>query len=103
MDASGLMRSVDHAAAMDDRWLFVASLTLLGFFGVWVVRFFVKQHERLLEDHKQSRECYQESLREVVAEQSGTNAKLVVCLENNTKVLEECRDELRWSRGRNKR
>jgi len=52
-----------------------------------VVRYFVKQHERLLEDHKQSRECYQESLRGVVAEQSATNAQLVVCLENNTKVL----------------
>jgi len=60
-------------------------------FGVWVVRYFVKQHEQLLADHKQSRECYQESLRGVVAEQSATNAKLVVCLDNNTKVLEECR------------
>jgi hypothetical protein len=30
-----------------------------------------------------------------VAEQSAANAKLIVCLDNNTKVLEECRDELR--------
>ncbi len=95
-----LIRSVDHAAAMNDRWLFIASLALLGVFGVWVVRYFVKQHERLLDDHKESRECYQESLRGVVAEQSATNAKLVVCLDNNTKVLEECRDELRCSRRR---
>ena len=98
MNPSELIRSVDHAAAMNDRWLFIASLMLLGLFGVWVVRFFVKQHERLLDDHKQSRECYQESLRGVVAEQSATNAKLVVCLDNNTKVLEECRSELRCSR-----
>jgi hypothetical protein len=95
-----LIRSVDHAAAMNDRWLFISSLALLGVFGVWVVRYFVKQHERLLNDHKESRECYQESLRGVVAEQSATNAKLVVCLDNNTKVLEECRDELRCSRRR---
>jgi hypothetical protein len=95
-----LIRSVDHAAAMNDRWLFIASLALLGVFGVWVVRYFVKQHERLLDDHKESRECYQESLRGVVAEQSATNAKLVVCLDNNTKILEECRDELRCSRRR---
>jgi len=103
MNASELIRSVDHAAAMNDRWLFVASLTLLGLFGVWVVRYFVKQHERLLDDHKESRECYQESLRGVVAEQSAMNAKLVVCLDNNTKVLEECRDELRCSRRRNRK
>ena len=33
-----------------------------------------------------------------VAEQSAANAKLIVCLDNNTKVLEECRDELRLVR-----
>ena len=100
MSATEIIRGVDHAAAQDDRWLFLASLALLGMFGVWVVRYFVKQHERLLDDHKESRECYQESLRGVVAEQSATNAKLVVCLDNNTKILEECRDELRCSRRR---
>jgi hypothetical protein len=98
VNASELIKGVDHAAAMNDRWLFIASLALLGAFGVWVVRYFVKQHERLMNDHKESRECYQESLRGVVAEQSATNAKLVTCLDNNTKVLEECRDELRRSR-----
>jgi hypothetical protein len=98
MNPVELIRGVDHAAAMNDRWLFVASLVLLGGFAIWVMRYFVKQHEQLLSDHKESRECYQESLRGVVAEQSATNAKLIVCLENNTKVLEECRDELRYSR-----
>jgi hypothetical protein len=103
MNPTELIRSVDHAAAMNDRWLFVASLVAIGLFGVWVMRYFVKQHERLLDDHRQSRECYQESLRGVVAEQSAMNAKLVICLDNNTKVLEECRDELRCSRRRNRK
>ncbi len=98
MSPTDVIRSVDHVASENDRWLFIASLVLLGLFGVWVVRYFVKQHERLLEDHRQSRECYQESLRGVVAEQSATNAKLVTCLENNTKVLGQCRDELRARR-----
>jgi len=103
MSASEIMKGVDHAAAMNDRWLFIASLVLLGVFTIWLVRFFVKQHERLLDEHRESRECYQESLRGVVAEQSATNAKLVVCLENNTKVLEECRDELRYARRKERR
>ena len=103
MNPTELIKGVDHAAAMNDRWLFVASLVAIGLFGVWVMRYFVKQHERLLDDHKESRECYQESLRGVVAEQSATNAKLVICLDNNTKVLEECRDELRCSRRRNRK
>jgi hypothetical protein len=103
MNMSEFLRGVDHAAAKDDRWLFIASLVLLGLFGIWVVRYFVKQHERLLEDHQQSRECYQESLRGVVAEQSATNAKLLVCLDNNTKVLSACRDELACARRRNRK
>ncbi len=98
MNAIELIRSVDHAAAMNDRWMFVASLVALGVFASFVMRYFVRQHERLIEDHKQARDSYQESLRVVVAEQSAANAKLIVCLDNNTKVLEECRDELRLVR-----
>ena len=98
MNATDLIRNVDHAAAMNDRWLFIASLVVVGIFGAWVMRYFVQQHERLMADHKQARDSYQESLRCVVAEQSAANAKLIVCLDNNTKVLEECRDELRLVR-----
>jgi hypothetical protein len=103
MNPMDVIKNVDHAAAMNDRWLFIASLVAIGLFGVWVMRYFVKQHERLLDDHRQSRECYQASLRGVVAEQSVMNGKLVVCLDNNTKVLEECRDELRCSCRRKRR
>ena len=95
MSAGEFLRGVDHAAAMNDRWLFIASLVVFGVFAWFVMRYFVQQHERLIEDHKQARDSYQESLRGVVAEQSGANAKLIICLDNNTKVLEECRDELR--------
>jgi hypothetical protein len=98
MNTTELIKAVDHAATMNDRWLFLATLVGLGIFAVWVMRYFVRQHERLIADHKQARESYQESLRGVVAEQSGANAKLVVCLDNNTRVLEECRDELRHAR-----
>jgi hypothetical protein len=98
MNPAELIKSVDHAAAMDDRWLFVASLVVFGVFAVVVMKYFVRQHERMIEDHKQARDTYQESLRGIVAEQSAANAKLIVCLDNNTKVLEECRDELRLVR-----
>ena len=95
MNPTELIRAVDHADAMDDRWLFLASLVVFGVFAASVMRYFVRQHERLIDDHKQARDSYEESLRGVVAEQSAANAKLIVCLDNNTKVLEECRDELR--------
>ena len=87
-----------QAAAQSDRWLFIASLIVFGLFAVGVMRYFVQQHEGLMADSKQARDSYQNSLRDIVAEQSAANAKLITCLENNTKVLEECRDELRDSR-----
>jgi len=83
---------------MDDRWLFVASLVVFGAFAAVVMRYFVRQHERLIDDHRHARECYQDSMRGIVAEQSAANAKLIICLEQNTKVLEECRDQLRLGR-----
>jgi hypothetical protein len=98
MTTTEFLKAVDHAAGMNDRWLFVASLAVCGLFAVVVMRYFVRQHERLINDHVAARESYQTSLRGIVAEQSATNAKLVVCLDNNTRVLEECRDELRDAR-----
>ena len=98
MSTADFLKAVDHAAGMNDRWLFVASLLVFGLFAAFVMRYFVRQHERLIADHKQARDTYQESLRGMVAEQSAANAKLITCLESNTRVLEECRDELRFSR-----
>jgi hypothetical protein len=98
MNAADFLRAVDHAAGMNDRWLFVASLVVFGVFAGFVMRYFVQQHERLIADHRQARDGYQESLRSMVAEQSAANAKLIACLESNTRVLEECRDELRHAR-----
>ena len=98
LSTADLLPLVDHAAGMNDRWLFVASLVVFGVFAAIVMRYFVRQHESLIEDHKRARDTYQDSLRDMVAEQSAANAKLITCLESNTRVLEECRDELRFSR-----
>ena len=98
MNANDFLRAVDHAAGMNDRWMFVASLVAFGLFATFVMRYFVRQHERLIADHKQARDTYQESLRLMVTEQSAANQKLIACLDSNTRVLEECRDELRFSR-----
>jgi hypothetical protein len=98
MNTVDLVQVVSAAAQQSDRWLFIASLVVFGVFAAAVMRYFVRQHERLLEDHKEARDTYQESLRGMVAQQSAANAKLITCLESNTRVLEECRDELRHSR-----
>jgi hypothetical protein len=93
-----LLELTTRAAAQNDRWLFIASLIVLGCFAIATMRYFVRQHERLMSDHQRAREDYQSSLRGIVADQSAANAKLMVCLDNNSRVLEECRDELRLCR-----
>ncbi|MBI5388198.1 MAG: hypothetical protein HZA90_26335 [Verrucomicrobia bacterium] len=98
MNTADFLRAVDHAAGMNDRWLFIASLVVFGVFAAFVMRYFVRQHERLIADHQHARETYQDSLRGMVAEQSAANAKLIISLDNNTRILEDCRDELRHSR-----
>ena len=98
MNPMELAQAVDHAAAMGDRWLFLASLVVFGVFAGCVMRYFVAQHERSCNEGKQARDLYQESLRSIVAEQSAANAKLIACLDGNSRVLEECRDELRFAR-----
>ena len=93
-----LVELTNQAEVQSDRWLFIASLVVCGAFAVGVMRYFVRQHERLIEDHKQARDSYQASLRGMVTEQSEANQKLIVCLYNNSRVMEECRDELRLAR-----
>jgi hypothetical protein len=95
---SELVPLIDQLAAKNDRWLFIAALVVLGVFVWFVLRSFMRQHEKLIADHKKARNEYQSSLRQVVAEQSAANQKLIQCLNNNSKVLRECRDELRLTR-----
>lgn len=86
MNAGELLKLVDAASMKNDRWLFLATLVVLGVFVWYVLRSFMRQHERLIADHKKARNAYQNSLRNLVAEQS----------------LQDCRDELRLCRERGK-
>jgi nitrate reductase gamma subunit len=95
MSPTDLVQVVSAAAQQSDRWLFIASLVVFGVFAGAVMRYFVRQHERLIEDHKEARKDYQAVLRGIVAEQAAGAAKLAASLDANTRVLEECRDELR--------
>ena len=90
-----LVQMTNQAAAQSDRWLFIASLVVFGVFAAAVMRYFVRQHECLMEDQKEARKEYQSVLRGIVTEQAAGAAKLAASLDANTRVLEECRDELR--------
>lgn len=58
-----LLDLTNHAAAQNDRWLFIGSLIVLGCFAVYTMRYFVRQHERLIADHQRAREDWVAGIR----------------------------------------
>jgi hypothetical protein len=83
------MKLVDYASVQNDRWLMLAMLVILLVVMWLVARYFVRQHETLIADHKTQREEYTTTLRELVAKQAATAATLQVCIDRNSKALEE--------------
>ena len=88
----------NHAAQQNDRWLFIAALVALGFVVVVVARYFVKQHESLIADHKTARAESQKILVDLVERGNATNQSLGVCLDRNTRALEEASAAVRFCR-----
>jgi hypothetical protein len=95
MSATEFIKAVDHAADMNDRWLFLAAFVLL-LLGCGVVIFWlVKQLQAVIADHKALRESHHTALAHIIEKQNDTSLKLAVCIDHNTAALNECAFELR--------
>jgi hypothetical protein len=90
-----VLRAVDHAAAMNDRWLFLAALCLLLVGCGAVIYWLVRQLQAVLASHKAVREAQQIAFTQIIATQNETALKLAVCIDRNTEALSECAFELR--------
>lgn len=93
--SSEFVRVVDHAAAMNDRWLFLAAFCLLLVGCGVVIYWLVKQLQAVLAGHKSARDAHQVALTQIIATQNETALKLAVCIDRNTTALEACTLELR--------
>lgn len=100
MNSETFLQTVDHVAAMNDRWLFLAAFCLLLVGCGVVIYWLVKQLQQVLASHKQSRETHHATLTRLIATQNETSLKPAVCIDRNTAVLDDCRDELRRFRER---
>ena len=100
VNASELLRVVDHAAAMNDRWLFLAAFSLLLLGCGAVIYWLVKQLQAVLAAHKLARDSHQVALTQIIAIQNETALKLAVCIDRNTAAMEDCTMELRRIRER---
>jgi hypothetical protein len=95
MNANDFVKAVDHAAGMNDRWLFLAAFCLLLLGGGVVIYWLVRQLQTVLADHKELREAHHNALTQIIEKQSETSLKLAVCIDHNTAALSECAFELR--------
>ena len=98
---SDFLRVVDHAATMNDRWLFLAAFCLLLLGCGAVIYWLVRQLQSVLAGHKAARDAHQSALTQIIATQNETALKLAVCIDRNTAAMEDCTFELRRIRERN--
>ena len=95
MNANQIIEAVDHAAGMNDRWLFLAAFCLLLLGGGVVIYWLVRQLQAVLADHKELREAHHVALAGIIEKQNEMSLKLAVCIDHNTAALNECAFELR--------
>ena len=95
MNASEFLKAVDHAAGMNDRWLFLAAFCLLLVGCGVVIYWLVKQLQTVIADHRQLREAHHDALAQIIEKQNETALKLAVCIDRNTAAMQECTFELR--------
>jgi type VI protein secretion system component VasK len=100
MSPTDFLKAVDHAAGMNDRWLFLAAFCLLLLLCGVVIRWLVKQLQSVIADHRALREAHHEALSQIINTQNDTALKLAVCIDRNTAALQECSQELRRIRER---
>ncbi len=100
MNTADFLRVVDHAAARDDRWLFLAAFCLLLLGCGVVIYWLVKQLQTVIADHKKLRDEHHGALAQIINTQNETALKLAICIDRNTAALQECAHELRRIRER---
>lgn len=95
MNTTEFLKAVDHAASMNDRWLFLAAFCLLLLLCGVVIYWLVRQLQLVIADHKELRREHHAALEKIINTQNETTLKLAVCLDRNSAALQECAFELR--------
>ena len=95
MTPADFLTAVDHAADMNDHWLFLAAFCLLLLVCGVVIYWLVQQLQGVIADHKALRDEHHAALTQIIEKQNETSLKLAVCIDRNSEALRECAFELR--------
>jgi hypothetical protein len=95
MPIDEIQKVAERVAMQGDRVLFITTLIVLGGFCVYVMRYFLKQYEDLMREHKSDQESNRSTLARIVSEQNETAQRLAVVLDRNTVAITQNSDEIR--------
>jgi hypothetical protein len=95
MNPNDFLKTVDHAAAMNDRWLFLAAFCLLLLVCSGVIYWLVRHLQAVVNDNKVVTDTHTAALEKIIATQNEMALKLAVCIDRNSAALQECSFELR--------
>jgi cbb3-type cytochrome oxidase subunit 3 len=102
-----LLKLTDLLATKGNMWLLAFMTVVFAGALVWVVRkvsrYYIDQHERLIAEHRASRESYGTALKAMCADNHSIMKELAVCLGKNTDALKECSVALQWFGARKKK
>jgi predicted Holliday junction resolvase-like endonuclease len=95
MDVNEAIKTIDHAASMDDRWMFVA-LLVIGLVTVYALaRYFMRQIEALQRDILTTRSEFEQHLRTANAEMVAALTKSTEVIAHNSVVMEQLKERLK--------
>src|SRR6267142_6356110 len=95
MNVNEFIKAVDHAAGMNDRWLFLAAFCLLLLLCGAVIFWLVKHLQSVVTENRSASDAHKSALEKIINTQNETALKLAVCIDRNTAALTECSFELR--------
>ncbi len=95
MKPTDILTALDHAALMNDRWLFLAAFVLLLALCGLVIRWLVRHLNAVLREHKAEVNAHHAAMEKIIQTQNDTALRLAVCLDRNTAALSDCSFELR--------
>jgi len=95
INASEFLKAIDHAASMNDRWLFLAAFCLLLVLCGAVIYWLVRHLQSLVTENKSASDAHKAALEKIINTQNETALKLAVCIDRNTAAHAEVNYQLR--------
>jgi len=100
MNAAEFLKTVDHVAAMSDRWLFLAAFCLLLILCGIAIRWLAKELQRLAAEHRVVSEKQCAVLESITKNQNELVLKLIACLDRSNSASQKYSIERRRFRKR---